>query len=224
MTRVCLIGKADCNLQYELLSRETSREALATYDLERPFENSIALRTVSVGAAVSLLNDLNWYLTRFVDEALVQEPSVSDEEWLSRALAKELRNGDVEPADTAEFCKVYGLERVGPAQPGDEESAGGADSKADGDGEDGLGSDSAPADESSGSDGADDASTADHSSDSSDGADADTSSDAGRDTDVTWRLVEPLYVRRTDGDLPAYDLRDVEETLVVRLTEAEHAP
>ena len=172
MTRVCLVGNADCNLRYELLSRETSREALATYDLRRPFENSLAVRTVSVGAAVSLLNDLNWYLTRFVDEALVQEPSVSDEEWLSRALANELRDGDVDPPDTAEFCKIYGLERV--------------------------------TDDDSGDDG---------------------SEDGGVDrSGPSWRLVEPLYVRRTGGDLPEYDLRDVEETLVVRLTESEHSP
>ncbi|MFD1564637.1 DUF5804 family protein [Haloarchaeobius amylolyticus] len=172
MTRVCLLGEAEHNLQYELLSRETAREALATYDLTRPFENAIALRTVSVGAAVSLLNDLDWYLTRFVDEALVQEPSVSDIEWLSRSLATQLRNGDVEPAETAEFCKIYGLERT---------------DAADGDADDGDASDDAPA-------------------------------PAGG---PTYRLVEPLYVRRTDGELPAYDLRDVDDTVVVRVTEAE---
>ncbi|PCR90897.1 DUF5804 family protein [Natrinema ejinorense] len=163
MTRVCLIGEAGTNLQYELLSRETAREALSTYDLERPFENSLAVRTVSIGAAVSLLNDLNWYLTRFVDEVLVSEPSVSDREWLSRPLAIRLRNGDIDPDDTAEFCKIYGLERIDP--------------------------DSVP------------------------------TADAG----PTYRLVEPLYVRRTDGGRPEYDLRDVEETLIVRLTEAEYS-
>ncbi len=183
MTRVCLIGNDDCNLQYELLSRETSREALATYDLTRPFENTIALRTVSVGAAVSLLNDLNWYLTRFVDEALVQEPSISDDEWLSRSLAEQLRNGAVEPDETAEFCKIYGLERV-------------ADTDTD--------SEDEP--ESAATDG-------------------DDSSETERArSEPPSRLVEPLYVRRTAGELPDYDLRDVDETLVVRLTEAEHSP
>ncbi|MFP8952318.1 DUF5804 family protein [Natrialbaceae archaeon A-arb3/5] len=160
MTRVCLIGDPDCTLQYELLSRETSRDALATYDLTRPFENSLAVRTVSIGAAVSLLNDLDWYLTRFVEEALVLEPSVSEDEWLSRSLAEALRNGETEARETAEFCKLYGLERA----EGDE------------------------------------------------------------DEPPTHRLVEPLYVRRTGGELPEYDLRDVEETLVVRLTEAEYTP
>jgi hypothetical protein len=168
VTRVCLVGDSEVNLQYELLSRETSREALATYDLERPFENTLAVRTVSVGAAISLLNDLNWYLTRFVDEALVLEPSVSETEWLSRSLALELRNGETVPTDTGEFCKIYGIEDAEPTAAGD--AAGPAAQ---------LG---------------------------------------GR------RLVEPLYVRRTDGDLPAYDLRDVSETLVVRLTEAEYSP
>ncbi|SDK21191.1 DUF5804 family protein [Natronorubrum texcoconense] len=214
MTRVCLIGTPDCNLQYELLSRETSREALSTYDLERPFENSIALRTVSVGAAVSLLNDLNWYLTRFVDEALVQEPSVSDDEWLSRPLATELRNGAVESAETAEFCKIYGLERVGPEPDGTEQSSAASD------GGTPAGAATASA-EPSDPDGTSDSSTDD--SDASANGEPDSSDTAGF-VGSQWRLVEPLYVRRTDGDLPEYDLRDVEETLVVRLTEAEHAP
>ncbi|TYT60656.1 DUF5804 family protein [Natrialba swarupiae] len=215
MTRVCLIGNPDCTLQYELLSRETSREALATYDLTRPFENSLAVRTVSVGAAVSLLNDLDWYLTRFVDEALVLEPSVSDEEWLSRPLARALRNGAVDPEDTGEFCKVYGLERVGepnsssdtePNSSGDERPRSSADAGRESSGDDGRESNR------------DDAS-----------ADADSGGEEAKPADAfgvagqTHRLVEPLYVRRTDGELPEYDLRDVGETLVVRLTETEYS-
>ncbi|EMA35118.1 DUF5804 family protein [Halobiforma nitratireducens] len=203
MTRVCLIGNDDVNLQYELLSHETSREALATYDLRRPFENSLAVRTVSVGAAVSLLNDLQWYLTRFVSVAIVQDPSVSDEEWLSRSLATELRNGDVEPQETAEFCKVYGLERVergatAPAAGGSDPGATSGSAIRDGDGN-GAGEDTESATEPD-----------------------DETDENGADS--TYRLVEPLYVRRTDGDLPAYDLREVEETVVVRLTESEYAP
>ncbi|ELY69529.1 DUF5804 family protein [Natrinema versiforme] len=209
MTRVCLIGEAGTNLQYELLSRETAREALATYDLARPFENSIAVRTVSVGAAVSLLNDLNWYLTRFVDEVLVQEPSISDGEWLSRPLAEALRNGDIEPAATAEFCKIYGLERVAPESESADDAGDGA-------------ADSRPATESSPNAAADSVSGVDGGTTAA----SDGSKEPDR-TDVTaptYRLVEPLYVRRTDGEIPEYDLRDVEDTLVVRLTEAEYAP
>ena len=205
MTRVCLIGDADVNLQYELLSRETSREALATYDLDRPFENALAVETVSVGAAVSLLNALNWYGTRFVETALVQEPSISDEEWLSRSLATRLRNGDCSPAETAEFCAVYGLERVGP-----EASIGDSDTTS-GDTDTGTEPDAASSD-SCGSE-----------SNEAENDGAKSHDAAGRST-PTKRLVEPLYVRRTDGELPTYDLRDVEETLVVRLTEAEYAP
>ncbi|QCW03823.1 DUF5804 family protein [Natrinema pallidum] len=201
MTRVCLIGEAGTNLQYELLSRETAREALSTYDLERPVENSLAVRTVSIGAAVSLLNDLNWYLTRFVDEALVQDPSISDEDWLSRSLATQLRNGDLEPAATAEFCKVYGLERVGAgSEPAADDATGTGDSRADADG----------------------------GAKASVGPETGTEGDPGEAeragvAEPTHRLVEPLYVRRVDGDVPEYDLRDVEDTLVVRVTEAEYS-
>ncbi|MFC4358937.1 DUF5804 family protein [Halobium salinum] len=147
MTRVCLLGAPDVNLRYELLSRETARAALATYDLSEPFENALALDTVSVGAAVSLMNDLNWYLVRYVDDALVLDPSVSDEEWLSRDLAEEVRDGDVAPGETGGLLKMYGVE-------------------------------------------------------------------AGR-------LVEPMFVTRVDDAVPEYDLRDVDETVLVRVTEDE---
>lgn len=182
MTRVCLLGDPDSNLQYELLSRETSREALSSYDLERPFENTLAIRTISLGAAVSLLNDLQWYLTRFVEAALVQEPSVDDAEWLSRALAIQLRNGDVDPVETSEFCKVYGIERI-------EEANALAVNSTDGGGKDAGGATVANSAEGVG--------------------------------EPTRRLVEPLYARRIDGEVPGYDLRDVEETLVVRVTREE---
>ena len=147
MTRVCIVGDPAVDLRRELLSRETSREALSTYRLSAPFENSVAVETVSLGAAVSLLNDLNWYLVRFAEEALVQEPSIHGEEWLSRALAERVRDGDLPPEETDVYLKVFGLD----------------------DGE----------------------------------------------------LLEPLYVTRTDGEIPEYDLMDVEETVVVRVSADE---
>ncbi|XVH31216.1 DUF5804 family protein [Haloferacaceae archaeon DSL9] len=149
MTRVCLVGAPDVDLRYELFSRETARAALSTYVLSEPFENAIALETVSLGAAVSLVNDLNWYLVRFVETALVFEPSISDEEWLSADLARAVRDRDLPPEETNQRLVIYGVE--------------------------------------------DD------------------------------RLVEPMYVMRTDGDYPSYDLRDVDETLVVRVTADEFA-
>ena len=147
MTRVCLVGDADVDVRYELLSRETARAALSTYTLLEPFDNSLAVDTVSLGAAVALLNDLDWYLVRFVDLAIVREPSVHHEEWLSRPLALAIRDGDVDPDESDEYLAIYGVE---------------------------------------------------------DG-----------------RLVEPMFVRRVDGSVPDYDLRDVAETVTVRLTPDE---
>jgi hypothetical protein len=147
MTRVCLVGDEGVELRYELVSRETSREALATYDLREPYRNTVALETVSLGAAVALLNDLNWYLVRFADEALVLEPSITDSEWLSRALAEAVRSDDVRPGETGRFLKVFGVDDGG--------------------------------------------------------------------------LLEPMFVTRTGPELPEYDLHDVEDTFVVRVTEAE---
>ena len=147
MTRVCVVGSEDVELRYELVSRETAREALATYDLREPYDNTVAVETVSLGSAVALLNDLNWYLVRFAEEALVFDPSVADEEWLSRNLAEAVRDGDVDPDETGRFLKVFGVD---------------------------------------------------------DGA-----------------LLEPMFVTRTGPDLPTYDLHEVDDTLVVRVTEEE---
>ncbi|MFW6017856.1 MAG: DUF5804 family protein [Halapricum sp.] len=160
MTRVCLLGAEDVNLEYELLSHETSRNALATYDLREPYDNTVALETVSLGAAVALLNDLNWYLVRFVSDVLVLEPSVSETEWLSRGVATAVRDDELPPEETDRFLKIYGV--VEPEAAGDDV-----------------------------------------------------------DQDRPPRLVEPMFVTRTGPDLPEYDLRDVEETLVVRVTESE---
>ena len=152
MTRVCLVGDDDCDLRYELLSRETSRDALSTYDIEQPYANSVAVETISLGAAVSLLNDLNWYLVRFVDFSMVLEPSVTEGEWLSRAMATAIRDGEIGADESGQFLKMYGVER---------------------------------------------------------------------DDGGTERLVEPMYVTRTGPQLPEYDLRDVDETLLLRVTEQE---
>ena len=110
MSKVCLVGTEDIELRYELVSRETAREALATYDLTAPYENTVALETVSLGSAVALLNDLNWYLVRFVREALVFDPSVSETEWVSRTLASAIRDDEIEPADSGRFLKVFGVD------------------------------------------------------------------------------------------------------------------
>lgn len=159
MARVCLVGNDDCNLRYELLSRETARDALATYDLQEPFENTVALETVSLGAAVALVNDLNWYLVRFTDATMVLEPSVSETEWLSRSLATALRDDTVADDDEDRFLKVYGVE-----EPDAEEEPG---------------------------------------------------------AETQPRLVEPMLVTRTGETIPEYDLRDVEETVVVRVSKSE---
>lgn len=158
MTQVCLVGDADVNLRYELVSRETAREALATYDLQEPYENTVTIETVSLGAAVATCNDLDWYLVRFASDALIFEPSVSESEWLSRELATQIRNGTVDPDESGRYLKVYGIEA------------------------------------------------------------AET---AGEEPDQPPRLVEPMFVARTGATIPAYDLREVEETLTVRVTESE---
>jgi hypothetical protein len=180
MTQVCLVGDDDVNLRYELLSRETSREALATYDLREPYENTVALETVSLGAAVAVCNDLDWYLVRFATDALVFDPSVSESEWLSRSLATAIRDDAVDPTETGRYLKVYGVEYP----------------ESDFEGEQSAETDA-----------------------SSEGAADSEDPEPGQQRPP--RLVEPMLVARTGETIPEYDIRDVEETLVVRLTEAE---
>lgn len=151
MTRVCLVGTADVDLRYELLSRETAREALSTYRIDQPYANTVAVETISLGAAVSLLNDLNWYLVRFTAAVFVLEPSISEAEWLSRELASAIRASEIDAEESGHYLTVYGVET----------------------------------------------------------------------DDGERRLVEPMFVARTGETLPEYDLRDVSETLVVRVTEDE---
>lgn len=147
MTEICLRGQPDRDIREALLNYETARSALAPYELEEPFENTIAVDTVSLGAAISLLNDLSWYLARTTEDVILRDPSVSPTEWLSRDLATAIRNGSIPPEETGEYLKVYG-------------------------------------------------------------------EDDGR-------LVEPMYVTRRQGAIPEYDLADVADTVVVRVTESE---
>ena len=178
MARVCLVGKEELNLRYELLSRETARDALVAYDLQEPFHNAVAVDTVSLGAAVALLNDLEWYLVRFVDHALVYDPSVSEEEWLSPDLARAIRDDEVPPEETGRFLKVFGI---------------------------------VPAGESGEGDGREDTSA----------GEPDQAGPAPDEGEQPPKLVDPMLVTRTGETIPEYDLRDVEETLLVRVTESE---
>lgn len=166
MTRVCLVGNEECDLRSALFSRETARDALSTYRLDRPYANTLSLETISLGAAVSLLNDLNWYLVRYTDTAIVHDASISESEWLSRDLASVIRDGGIDPEESDRYLMVYGVE-------------------------------------------------------STEETDADDEEQQQQQQQQYPRLLDPMFVTRTGETIPEYDLRDVTETLVVRVTEAE---
>lgn len=147
MTRVCLIGAEDVNLQYELLNSDTARAALSSYAIEEPWDNTVSVNTVSLGAAVVLLNDLHWYVVRYTDDVILFDESISTSEWVSEGLARAIREDDRDPSDTGTLVKLYGV--------------------------------------------------------------------------VDNALVEPMYVQRVDDALPEYDMRTVDDTLPVRIIEAE---
>lgn len=159
MTEVCIVGE-DAALHDDLLAYETARRALSAYDVAEPYVNAVVVETISLGTAVSLLNDLDWYLARVAQDALVRDPSISETEWLSREVATAVRDGELDPGDVGPTRKLYGVLEEEP--------------------------DDAP----------------------------------GR---TRRRLVEPMYVTGAGDSVPAYDLHDVVDTLVVRVR-AEEVP
>jgi len=110
VTEVCLVAGDDADLPADLYAYETAYRALSTYDPATPWTNALVVETISLGTAVSLLNDLDWYLARVTRDAFVRDPSVSDREWLSRPLARALRDGDADPDDTVNRLRVYGVD------------------------------------------------------------------------------------------------------------------
>lgn len=109
MTKVCLVGEEGIDLRSELLQRDGSRRALSPYRLSEPWENTVTISTVSLGAAVAFLNDIQWYLVRFTRDAIVYEPSVTEREWLSRSVAGAIRDQRIAPEATGELLKIYGV-------------------------------------------------------------------------------------------------------------------
>jgi hypothetical protein len=110
VTRVRILGDDGYDVRGELVSSETSREALSTYDfLDTPIENAVVVETATLGGALALLNDLDWYLTRYARAAEVLEPSVSDDEWLSRRLAERVYEDRIDADGTREFYVVRGV-------------------------------------------------------------------------------------------------------------------
>lgn len=159
VTEVCIVGE-DEHLHEDLVTYETANRALSAYDVAEPYVNAIVVETISLGTAVSLLNDLDWYLARVAEDALVRDPSISETEWLSRSVASAVRDGDLDPTATGPTRKLYGVVEEEPED--------------------------AP----------------------------------GR---TQRRLVEPMYVTGTGDSVPAYDLHDVVDTVVVRI-QAEEVP
>jgi len=110
VTEVLVVAREGYTLPADLLTYETARSALSPYDVERPFPGAMAVETISLGTAVSLLNDLDWYLARVADAALVREPSVDETEWLTRDLATAIRDGHVDPEETGDRVLLYRVE------------------------------------------------------------------------------------------------------------------
>ncbi|MFB6104967.1 MAG: DUF5804 family protein [Halobacteriaceae archaeon] len=108
MTEVCIVGE-DTTLHDDLVAYETARRALSAYDVAEPYVNAVVVETISLGTAVSLVNDLDWYLARVAREAVIRDPSVSATEWLSRDVATAVRDGDLDPDDTGPTRKLYGV-------------------------------------------------------------------------------------------------------------------
>jgi hypothetical protein len=110
VTEVLVVGRDGADLPADLYAYETARTALSPYEVREPFANAVGVETISLGTAVSLLGDLDWYLARLADAALVREPSVHPDEWLTRPLAEAVRDGRVDPDETGDRVLLYRVE------------------------------------------------------------------------------------------------------------------
>lgn len=110
MATVCFVTALDGAPGADMLSYETVRQALSPYDLAEPYANAIEVETVSLGAAVALLDDLSWYLTRTVADVAIRDPSIHAEEYLSRELATAIREEALDPGETGSLVKIYGVD------------------------------------------------------------------------------------------------------------------
>jgi len=86
---VLFIPKEGVALYEELLSSETSRDALRFY---RPVKTSagVKISMASLGSALSLAADLRWYVRRYMRDVLFE---ISDGVYCTRALAHEIYYG-----------------------------------------------------------------------------------------------------------------------------------
>jgi len=86
---VLFIPKEGVALYQELLSSETSRDALRFY---RPVQTpaGVKISMVSLGSALSLASDLRWYVRRYMRDVLFE---ISDGVYCTRALAQEIYYG-----------------------------------------------------------------------------------------------------------------------------------
>tara|TARA_B110000263_G_C15258491_1_gene487634 strand:- start:356 stop:838 length:483 start_codon:yes stop_codon:yes gene_type:complete len=114
VTQVRLIGlqtdaEENLDLFNILMAHETPKQILSLHNVTIPFENSIDISTISLGSSLSLLNDLRWYLSRYVSEVLILEPSVDEKEWLSRKLATSIRNNELSIQKSKKFLKIYSI-------------------------------------------------------------------------------------------------------------------
>ncbi len=96
------------------LSRDRT-DALATYDLQDRVRFR-RRRTVSLEAAVTLLNDLNWYLVRFADAAFVRTRLICRDGVALSKPRRSARDDDIAPEETGRFLKgTASSTRTGPA-------------------------------------------------------------------------------------------------------------
>lgn len=87
--QVLFIPKEGVALYQELLSSETSRDALRFY-LPVKTPAGVQISMASLGSALSLASDLRWYVRRYMRDVLFE---ISDGVYCTRALAQEIYCG-----------------------------------------------------------------------------------------------------------------------------------
>jgi hypothetical protein len=121
---VLFLPREGVELYQELLSSETSRDALRFY---RPAERhgGVMVTMASLGSALSLASDLRWYVRRYMRDVLFE---ISDGVYCTHDLAREIYyDRTVSPGKGWKFRRVYviqadrlvSVEKVSPDKRGD---------------------------------------------------------------------------------------------------------
>lgn len=100
-----MIQKEGVDLYRTLLDSETSREILRFYHPKKT-ECGVIIENSTLGGALSLISELNWYLRRYVRDAFLE---ISPDLFCTRAFATDVYQRSKKMKETWNFSKLISI-------------------------------------------------------------------------------------------------------------------